>query len=124
MSFLNGYSVEEYHFFDDKKEYRRFSTIENSDPHIVKSYESGTTWKLWYIMIGTRSEGMHGELFDVNKKSVIGKNDGEIIVVEGSRYAWKGLFENRKNLFDQSGWIPENAKKYYPSQKLLDSIIK
>jgi len=121
---MNANSEVEYHFFDTQGNYRRFRIIEGNKAHVVNKYENRSIWRLWYIMMETRSEGLHGELFNSDNKSIIGKEKGEKMVVQNTIFIWKGFFEDRKNLFDQSGWIPENFEEYYPSKKLVARVTE
>ena len=117
---VSANSEEFYNLFNSSGDYRRFGDIEGQKPHVESSYEDGTTWKLWYVMLGTRSEGLHGELVASNGKLIAGKELGEKRVVQGVVFIWKGPFKERKNLFDQSGWLPEKLAAYSPSKKVLE----
>lgn len=103
---------------------RRIGNPKGEEPHVKVPFKKGGAWKLWYIVMATRSEGIHGELFDHKKNRINGKKIGEKKTIQGSVYVWHGAFSERKNLFDQSGWIPEKSDEYVPSKKLIAKASK
>lgn len=85
-------------------------------PDLTKSDKSAT-WRMWYIAKGTRSEGLHGTITEGDKE-VYGKALQESRVVDGRKLVWHGAWDERKNLFSKSGWLPEDIKSVYPSWQM------
>ena len=74
-------------------------------------------WRMWYIFKGTRSEGLHGELV-INGKIRTGKKVGEKFESDDGTWIWYGAWDDRKQLFSKSGWLPEDLSTVYPSWNL------
>ncbi len=69
---------------------------------------------IYFTAKGTRSEGIFG-LLKVKDKEVIGKAEGDKINTPFGTYVWHGPIKERKQLWDRSGWLPEDLSKIYPS---------
>jgi hypothetical protein len=123
ISFATILSAEKYNLRDDSGELRRIGCIEGKEPHVTKSFDKNSMWKMWYLVMGTRSEGVHGELA-LKGNLVIGKKVYEEIIVNDIVFVWYGKYAQRKHYFDTSGWIPKNNKKYMPSSSLLAELEK
>jgi hypothetical protein len=87
----------------------------NAPGHFIKGKHQ--QWKMWYIFKGTRSEGLHGELV-INGKVRTGTKVGEKFGSDGRTWIWHGAWDDRKQLFSNSGWLPEDLSTVYPSWKL------
>ena len=72
--------------------------------------------KIYYILKGTRSEGLHGILFNNNKDKGAGTFK-EKIETDLGELIYFGKWEDRKHLFSLSGWLPKNLDPIYPSWK-------
>ena len=66
----------------------------------------------FYIAKGSRSEGVHGELY--YKGTKVAKNL-DPVKTEYGIFHYHGDYMQRGNLFDTSGWLPENLREIYPS---------
>jgi hypothetical protein len=71
-------------------------------------------WRMWYIFKGTRSEGLHGELV-INGRIRTGTKVGEKFESDGGTLIWHGPWDDRKQLFSKSGWLPEDLSAVCPS---------
>ena len=91
-------------------------TINVKAPDIRQQGKWGE-WKLWYIFKGARSEGFHGVLM-TNDKTISGKTAGEKIKLGGRTWVWHGTWDERKDLFSKSGWLPEDIGTIFPSWKI------
>ena len=109
---INSRSENPSNFNEDTIKLARVAQVENKKPHVQITHEDGTTWKLWYIAVGTRSEGMHGRLDDSHGLEIQGTKIGETKSVHGVVYEWKGKQGNAKQLFDHTGWIPKRLEPY------------
>lgn len=124
LSAMIASGQEIFKFRDEDGDLRRFRNPEGEVPHIQIVFENKFVWKLWYIAIATRSEGMHGDLLDTDGKRVVGKSVGERRVVQNVVFIWEGPLEGRENLFDSSGWLPEDSSRYAPSSMLIEKDLK
>jgi hypothetical protein len=91
-------------------------TIRMDAPDITKS-DKTAKWQMWYIAKGTRSEGLHGTI-TIGEKVVYGKVLKELMVVDGWGLVWHGSWDDRKQLFAKSGWLPEDIKTVSPSWQM------
>ena len=87
--------------------------IDLAKPDIVKS---AGEYKLlvYYIAKGTRSEGVHGVLVK-NGEVVDAVQDQTELKTGFGVLVYRGPWEERTLLFDQSGWLPEDLTGIYPS---------
>ena len=69
---------------------------------------------IYYTSKGTRSEGVHGLIFEDNQE-IIGEEIGQKLETPIGTYFWRGSITTRKELWDQSGWLPTNLDRFYPS---------
>lgn len=83
--------------------------IDLKKPNLTDSDEN-SSWRMWYIAKGTRSEGLHGAI--LNKDEFVhGTKIGEKKLVVGKTYFWCGTWDSRENLFSLSGWLPESSNR-------------
>ena len=80
-------------------------TINMDRPDVTSVDTMGSKWCMWYIFKGTRSEGSHG-ILTIDDKVVHGKAIYEKMTVSGREFIWYGSWNDRKNLFSTSGWMP------------------
>ena len=87
--------------------------IDLAKPDIVKS---AGEYKLlvYYIAEGTRSEGIHGVLVE-NGEVVDALQDQTELKTGLGILVYRGPWEKRTLLFDQSGWLPKDLTGIYPS---------
>ncbi|MBK1882013.1 hypothetical protein JIN85_06275 [Luteolibacter pohnpeiensis] len=111
-------------FLSSSGEHRRFGSIKDQKPHVESKLKDGSTWRIWYIMLGTRSEGIRGELVAPDGSLIVGEKLDEKKNVQGVVYVWKGSFKGRKNLFDNTGWLHEKLDEYSPSRKVIEKASK
>ena len=95
---------------------RKHPTLHWEIPDVTKKDKTGE-WRMWYIAKGTRSEGLHGIII-IGGKVVNGKALKETMSVDGERFVWLGPWDDRKQLFSMSGWLPEDLKSVYPSWQI------
>ena len=69
---------------------------------------------IYYVSKGTKSEGIIGRLRKGDKE-IIGTDIGEKIKTPFGIYIWHGAIKDRKQLWDISGWLPEEISTVYPS---------
>lgn len=90
--------------------------IDRNAPHL-KTTGKHQEWRMWYIFKGTRSEGLHGEIV-INGKIRTGTKVGEKFESDDGTWIWHGAWDDRKQLFSKSGWLPEDLSTVYPSWNL------
>lgn len=111
-----------YNILDSGGQPRRISGVDKQEPHIVRKHANDFVWKLWFIAMKTRSEGMHGDLCQ-NGKSIAGKSIGDEKVIDNVVYVWHGEYAGRKNTFDASGWIPKEDSEFLDSGLLIRNSL-
>ena len=94
-------------------------SINLNAPDIVGDLDEGKL-KIWYIAMGSRSEGLHGELqgVKVNEKRK-GMQIGSSI---GTLTYW-GEWKHREHLFSMSGWLPADLEAIRPSWRHIQSAL-
>lgn len=73
-------------------------------PHVLRK-KVNAEWQLWYLQIGTRSEGIHGRLYidDVEQE---GNHTGDTLQCALGTFVWQGSTAARAHLWSDSGWLP------------------
>lgn len=62
---------------------------------------------IYYVAKGTRSQGIHGRLIRKNAE-ILGTKLEETIKTPWGIFVWHGPAQQRKNLWDLSGWLPQD----------------
>lgn len=87
-------------------------------PDFIKDLGDGKL-KIWVIEEGTRSEGLHGILQDVDDPS---EQVTSMDTPEG-KIVYRGDWDNRPFLWSASGWLPENLKEPFVKEERIEYLL-
>ena len=94
-------------------------SINLNAPDIVGDLDEGKL-KIWYIAMGSRSEGLHGELQGVKVNE---KKKGMQIESSIGTLIYFGEWDQREHLFSRSGWLPADLEGIHPSRRHIQSEV-
>lgn len=78
------------------------------EPPHVRIVDGDLEWQLWYLNIGTRSEGLHGRLYR-DGQELLSSDNSATIKGQQLTYVWHADIAERTVLWDRSGWLPEDV---------------